>query len=242
MASKKYYVVYDLADQKSIRSDTSADDVAFKTISVGGESGPVLAATPSGDFDFGGKKLTNVAEWIVKNTSYTVVSGDRILVDTHVTGITLTLPLNPVAGNWCEVMDAYGTWATNNCTVGRNGQKIEGTAENLILNVNGSRVLLVYVDSTRGWEISAEIATKTNRIEYLVLTPDDITNGYVPLTWNPLSADVVAVDIQGGVAQFPTVDFAIITGTPTKLSWSGLGMAQVCESGSTVRVMYNSLN
>jgi hypothetical protein len=44
-----------------------------------------------------------------------------------------------------------GAWATNNLTVDRNGENIQGAAANLTLNVNNSWAELVYSNSTRGW-------------------------------------------------------------------------------------------
>ena len=47
-----------------------------------------------------------------------------------------------------------GAAATTNWSVGRNGQKIQGLAENLVVNINGARMTLVYSDAVRGWTLT----------------------------------------------------------------------------------------
>ena len=54
------------------------------------------------------------------------------------------------------IIDARGTWGSNNLTVDRNGLKINSADSNLTLSNNGQSITLVYVDATRGW------AYKTN--------------------------------------------------------------------------------
>ena len=51
-------------------------------------------------------------------------------------------------------MDASlsGGFASNNCTVDRNGSPIEGAASNLTLDTNNQAVTLVYTNSTKGWQ------------------------------------------------------------------------------------------
>ena len=68
----------------------------------------------------------------------------------------ITSPASPSTGDEVTIIDARGNFATNNLTVDRNGQPIEGSANNDVLSTDGQAVTLVYVDSTRGW------AYKTN--------------------------------------------------------------------------------
>lgn len=64
-----------------------------------------------------------------KTANYTCVSGESLLCDTSGGSFTLTLPLNPSAGANVRVIG--NGWETHNLTVGRNGQTIDGDAENL---------------------------------------------------------------------------------------------------------------
>jgi VCBS repeat-containing protein len=64
---------------------------------------------------------------------------------------TLTLPASPVLGDTIVIYDASGTAATNNITIARNGNKINGALDNAIIDVNQSSSLFVYTGSTVGW-------------------------------------------------------------------------------------------
>ena len=90
------------------------------------------------------------------NTPYTAVAGAQILANTTSAVITVTLPAAASTGDEVTIIDARGTWGSNNLTVDRNGLNINSAASNLTLSNNGQSLTLVYVDSTRGW------AYKTN--------------------------------------------------------------------------------
>ena len=90
------------------------------------------------------------------NSPYTTVAGAQILANTTSTVITVTLPSAASTGDEITIIDARGTWGSNNLTVDRNGLKINTGTSNLTLSNNGQSITLVYVDATRGW------AYKTN--------------------------------------------------------------------------------
>ena len=48
-------------------------------------------------------------------------------------------------------MDVSGTFDTNNLTVARNGHKIVGAAEDLVVADERAAFALVYYNSTQGW-------------------------------------------------------------------------------------------
>jgi hypothetical protein len=90
------------------------------------------------------------------NSPYTTVAGAQILANTTSTTITVTLPAAASTGDEVTIIDARGTWGSNNLTVGRNGLKINSGTSDLTLSNNGQSITLVYIDATRGW------AYKTN--------------------------------------------------------------------------------
>jgi len=92
------------------------------------------------------------SSWKIITSSYTALNNERIFVNAG--GITITLPLNPTLGYQVQLIDITGAAATTNWTVGRNGQKIQGLAENLVVNINGARMTLVYSDAVRGWTLT----------------------------------------------------------------------------------------
>jgi hypothetical protein len=80
------------------------------------------------------------------------VSGTGYFANTTSAAFTITLPTSPSAGDIVAVRDYAQTFATNNLTIGRNGQPIDGLSIDLVLSTNGAAVTLVYVDGTQGWK------------------------------------------------------------------------------------------
>ena len=91
-------------------------------------------------------------------SAYTAVAGDQIFANTTSSAITITLPASPAVGDEVTIIDARGTFATNNLIVDRNSQPINSVNANLTLNVNGQAITLVYVDATRGWAFKTNTA------------------------------------------------------------------------------------
>jgi hypothetical protein len=102
-------------------------------------------------------KQGNVQVQTGTNTPYTAVNGDVVFGETSNGGggtIQVTLPLSPSAGDTVTVMDASlsGGFASNNCTISRNSQPIQGVGSDLVLNTNNQAVTLVYTNTTKGWQ------------------------------------------------------------------------------------------
>jgi len=95
-------------------------------------------------------------EWIVKSAAYTARGGDNILCDTSGDAVTVTLPASPSAGDTVRIFDTKSYFDTNNLTVGRNGNKIRGAASNLTVSTENALIVLVYTDSTTGWQYILE--------------------------------------------------------------------------------------
>jgi VCBS repeat-containing protein len=79
-----------------------------------------------------------------------MVANYNYFVDTTVAR-TLTLPASPTLGDTIAIYDASGTAATNNITISRNGNKINGQTEDAIIDVNQASSTFVYTGATVGW-------------------------------------------------------------------------------------------
>ena len=94
--------------------------------------------------------------WVEKDNSdspYTASDGDNIFVDCSSDVVTITLPASPSIGNQVKIVDGTGNAATNNITVGRNSEKIQGATSDLTISTNNAGISLVYYDSTNGWRL-----------------------------------------------------------------------------------------
>ena len=73
-------------------------------------------------------------------TAYTAVAGDQLLIDTTQTTVTVTLPAAPVVGDEIVIIDARGTFGSNNLTINRNGKPINTGTNNLVLSTNSQAI------------------------------------------------------------------------------------------------------
>ena len=113
------------------------DDITINGTSIAlGASGNIVAGT----------------DWqAVKTANYTASAGEGIFANTSGGAWTLTLPATPSQGDEVSFIDYAGTFDTNNLTIGRNGNPIQGTAADLTVSTERAANTLVYVDGTQGW-------------------------------------------------------------------------------------------
>tara|TARA_R100000700_G_scaffold3314_1_gene6277 strand:+ start:419 stop:1138 length:720 start_codon:yes stop_codon:yes gene_type:complete len=135
--------------------------LTVKTVSGTGLTLPVGSTTVlySDGTNITGKLQTK--GYYTPSATYTTVNGDQILVDTSGSGIgtaiTINLPASPAVGNEVTFIDSGNNLASNNLTVGRNGQPINGTASNLVISTNAAAFTLVYANASRGWVFKDKI-------------------------------------------------------------------------------------
>ena len=87
----------------------------------------------------------------VKTTTFTAVAGEGYFVNTNGGSFTATLPATPSIGDEVSFVDYAGTFDTNNLTVGRNSENIQGSAADLTVATERAGFTLVYTDGTQGW-------------------------------------------------------------------------------------------
>lgn len=93
--------------------------------------------------------------YVFTTTPITLTDKQGALTDTSGGAFTVTLPATPATGAQVVVADAGSNWGTNNLTVGRNGSTIGGLAQDLVCDITGASVQLVYDGTT--WEVYAQI-------------------------------------------------------------------------------------
>ena len=101
-----------------------------------------------------GNRVIDLETYTVYSTGDTLTGTvNRCLGDTSGGAFTLTLPASPSVGDWVEVWDTTGDFSTNNLTIARNGENIEGAAADYTEDRANARIKLVYSGSARGWLI-----------------------------------------------------------------------------------------
>ena len=68
----------------------------------------------------------------------------------------MTLFQQVFAGDTIAIKDYTGQFGTNSLSIQRNGHKIQGTANDGLIQTNRSSLELVYVDATKGWLYTIE--------------------------------------------------------------------------------------
>jgi hypothetical protein len=125
-------------------------DLTFTLPATDGTNGQVLTTNGSGVLSF--TTISSGTSWqSVQTTGFTAVSGEGYPCNTTSSAFTVTLPASPSVGSYVQIVDYAGTFATNNITLGANGNNINGATDNKTLTTNREAVTVVYVDSTQGW-------------------------------------------------------------------------------------------
>jgi len=137
-------------------------DLTFTLPSVDGSSGQALITNGSGVLSFAS---TGLAWQSVQTTGFTAVKGNAYPCNTTSSAFTITLPASPSVGDYIQIVDYAGTFATNNITLAPNGNKIEGGTVNKLLTTNREAVTITYVDSTQGWVSSSGANEGTQSID-----------------------------------------------------------------------------
>lgn len=115
-----------------------------------GTTDQVLKTDGAGNLSFG--EVTGGESWqAVKTGNFNAVASEGYFINTTSTAITATLPGSPSLGDFITFIDYAGTFDTNNLTIARNGNPIQGAASDLTVSVERSAFTLVYVDGTQGW-------------------------------------------------------------------------------------------
>jgi len=118
------------------------DKLANSSITVNGSS-----------VSLGGSVTAGKIQWqSVKTADFNAVAGEGYFVDTNSVGaVTATLPGSPSAGDTIAFKDYAGTFGTNALTIARNGNNIQGVANDSEISTNRASIVLVYIDATKGW-------------------------------------------------------------------------------------------
>ncbi|MCU7934108.1 MAG: hypothetical protein KZQ99_04415 [Candidatus Thiodiazotropha sp. (ex Dulcina madagascariensis)] len=84
--------------------------------------------------------------WHTVTADYSAVAGQRLFVDVSGGPLTITLPPIVSGVEWLEIICGVGDFVANPLTIARNGAPIEGLSEDMTVNTNRARFMLVVVN------------------------------------------------------------------------------------------------
>ena len=101
----------------------------------------------------GGAGVGMTTDLTIKTADFSIVAASNYtayLVSTASNVVTATLPSSPVNGQRVKLIDIGGNAATNNITIARGGNNIQGDVNNLVLSTNRTTVELLFITGS-GW-------------------------------------------------------------------------------------------
>jgi len=149
----------------------------------------------------------------IKTGDFTAVSKAGYFINTTSGVVVMTLPASPNPGDFVAAKDYARTFATNKLSINGNGQKIQGDTANSALDQNGDTVILVYIDSTKGWLYTQEnTVTPVSNAEYVIASggTETTVGDYKVHVFN--SSGTFTVNQAGNAAGSDSVDYMVIGG------------------------------
>jgi len=145
---------------------------------------PLSGGTMTGPITFAaGQTFPGAGVTYSKYTAnVTATNMQGVIADTSGGSFTVTLPATPATGNMVSIVDG-ADWGTNSLTVGRNGSTIEGAAEDLVLNISGAAVSLIYNGTT--WQVYAQVGGTSGNVVTTTAT-QTLTNKTISFADNNL--------------------------------------------------------
>ena len=116
-----------------------------------GSADQILVTDGSGNLSFADNSGGTSWQAVITADPANAVAGEGYFCDTSGGAFTLTLPASPTIGDEVSFVDYAGTFDTNNLTIGRNSENIQGSAADLTVSVERAANTLVYTDGTQGW-------------------------------------------------------------------------------------------
>ena len=199
---------------------------AFQPVPAIGPAGQVLTsngpgALPNWQPGGGGGGLT----WApVQTSDFNATSNTGYPVNTTSNPITATLPATPTVGNNIIFTDYAGTWNVNALTINPNGNKLEGSSSNYVINVSYGSVSIVFVDPIQGWLLYSSGNGIFNNVP---ANSALVSSGASVPNWNT----TLPTAVQGNITSLGTISSI---GAPLGAAFGGTGVTNGATSTITL--------
>ena len=208
----------DNSNYVSIKSPaTVGSNQTFVLPNADGSANNALKTDGSGNLGFVDVTtlVTQGIDWqsTLKTSDFTAVSGEGYFVNTSGGAVTATLPSSPSAGAIVAFKDYAPSFATHNLTIARNSSNIQGNATDSLISTNRASVVLVYVDSTKGWLFIQEsnVGDLQNKLYVTASGGTETTSGDFKIhTFT--SSGTFTVSCAGNSAGSNTVSYLVLAG------------------------------
>ena len=183
------------------------DKLANSAITIGGEA-----------ISLGGTDNSlNLIDWQSKVTSdgstvTTMVAGRGYFVDNSSAAGIVKLPASATIGQQIAIKDYAGNFSTNNLTIQRNSHNIQGVAADSTIETDRASLVLVYVDSTKGWLFTDEHNVANLTSKYVTATGGTVTTSGNDKIHTFTGDGNFVVSCGGNAAGSTTVDYLVVAG------------------------------
>jgi hypothetical protein len=158
-----------------------------------------------------------------KTATFTGVAGNGYFCNTSSGTFTLNLPAGSV-GDIIAVSDYASTFNTNAITISPNGtDKINGTNDDYFATTKGVSLVLLYIDSTRGWKVIGGGEIDATGASFITATGGTITccGDYKIHTFT--GPGTFTVTCAGNAAGSDSVEYLVVAGGGSGASDRGGG-------------------
>lgn len=98
--------------------------------------------------------LTTKFKAVSANMDHQATLNSIVMADTTAGKFQVTLPANPVIGDFVTIVDVESNFKKEEVTIVRNGTAIRGKTENVKIQVKNATVFLYFTGSAAGWQYS----------------------------------------------------------------------------------------
>jgi hypothetical protein len=182
-----------------------------------------------------------IGDPIIVATSQGITAGNFYYADCGTSSMTLTLPATPQQGDYIKLVG--DNWVNNNLTLARNGETIEGDAEDLIVDVDDVTLEIIYDGTT--WQVFTNIGTgvigvdsAAGNVEYNLAMTTQSANASIDtlstdtsLTYNPSTGTLTATDynslsdvaVKDNISPIDSAMQTLMDLNPVEFTWKKTG-------------------